>query len=122
MNKNGRFICVLDGVGSWTYRFTDVGKMTKEFVQHIADVYDEQEDGLSLVQIIHKAYTRVKSSGSTTVCAAELAETYDERDEVTLRTLNIGDSGYLLLRPQADNSTTVLFKSESQQHFFNCPH
>ena len=34
------FICVLDGVGGWADSLVDPGKMTKEFISHVRDLYD----------------------------------------------------------------------------------
>jgi len=33
------FICVLDGVGGWIEVLIDSGKMTKQLIKHIDDVY-----------------------------------------------------------------------------------
>lgn len=40
-----------------------------------------------------------------------------------MNTLNLGDSAYMILRPER-GATAVekLFRSESQQHYFNCPY
>ena len=40
-----------------------------------------------------------------------------------MRTLNLGDSGYMILRPKADSSDLEkTFRSKEQQHRFNAPY
>lgn len=46
---NATFICVLDGVGGWVRKLEDVGKMSKEMVGHIAQIYREEYTGNSLM-------------------------------------------------------------------------
>ena len=36
-----KFICVTDGVGGWIRRLVDAGGFTKEYVKHIARLYDQ---------------------------------------------------------------------------------
>lgn len=46
-----------------------------------------------------------------------------DHEEELLRTLNYGDSGYLLLRPNSSNTDVEkIFRTEEQQHYFNCPY
>lgn len=63
----------------------------------------------------------MKAKGATTCVMAELEAHPADADSVSLKTCNLGDSGYLLLRPDEQQSSSVIFKSESQQHYFNCP-
>lgn len=123
-------MAVFDGVGGWIEALIDSGTMTKELVGHIADVYREsrQEGGptRTLHEVLDDAVRRVKAKGSTTAVLAELdghlQMSKSGHEEVNLKTCNLGDSGYLLLRPVAGGGfTSLLYKSESQQHYFNCP-
>ena len=61
------------------------------------------------------------AKGSTTATMVFLKN----GEQMELKTSNIGDSGYMLLRPKSspDGSVSLqkLFRSESQQHYFNCP-
>ena len=38
-----QFICVTDGVGGWSRKLVKTGLMTKEYVGHIASLYDNKE-------------------------------------------------------------------------------
>jgi len=77
----------------------------------------------SLKDILDNASRMTKAKGSSTCVMAEI----DEEDPHLLRTCNLGDSAYMLLRPQhcEDSQPQVkfekLFRSESQQHRFNAP-
>ena len=114
------FICCLDGVGGWITKGIDSGIMTKQIVKHIDDIYQE---GIytDLKNILDLAVKRVTVGGSTTCVMAYIPEESTTSTPI-LRTCNLGDSGYLLLRPSNDKETEILFKSESQQHYFNCPY
>ena len=46
----------------------------------------------------------------------------DTLASVNLRGMNYGDSGYMIVRPNADQTLTKVFRSEEQQHRFNCPY
>ena len=46
----------------------------------------------------------------------------EEGPSPILNTVNLGDSGYLVFRPENDLHMETQFKSESQQHYFNCPY
>ena len=59
------------------------------------------------------------NGGSTTAVMAKIDG--DRKKPVTLKTCNLGDSGYLIVRPSDDGVSTV-FRSTEQQHYFNCPY
>ena len=102
------FICVTDGVGGWIRKLVKTGKFTKEYVRHIAQLYD-QKQYQNLKELLDNASKMTKAKGSSTCVMAEL--TAEEPD--VLKTCNLGDSGYLLVRP-LDNKMEKLFRSASQ--------
>jgi hypothetical protein len=55
--------------------------------------------------------------GSSTCVIAK----FDTSRPNFLKTTNLGDSGYLLLRPDTDGNLQSLFRSKEQQHSFNFP-
>jgi len=61
------------------------------------------------------ANSSTKAKGSTTATLAHLTQDFK------IKTCNLGDSGYLILRP-ADPKIEKVFRSTSQQHYFNCPY
>jgi serine/threonine protein phosphatase PrpC len=89
-----RFICVTDGVGGWIRKLVDTGMFTKEYVKHISSLYDNGEYS-SLKELLDNASQMTKAMGSSTCVMAELTK----EDPLTLKTCNLGDSGYLLVRP-----------------------
>jgi serine/threonine protein phosphatase PrpC len=91
-----RFICVTDGVGGWIRKLVDTGLFTKEYVVHMADLYDKGEY-TSLKDLLDNASKMTKAMGSSTCVMAELTSD----DPLTLKTCNLGDSAYLLARPVA---------------------
>ena len=83
--------------------------MTKEYIQHIANNYDASSNSyISPPDIMDEARLKVKAKGSTTVTMAYL-DSYN-----ALQTCNLGDSGYILLRPEgADFKLKTVHRSES---------
>ena len=45
----------------------------------------------------------------------------DSSAEVNMRAMNLGDSGYMIVRPNADQTLTKLHRSEEMQLRFNAP-
>jgi len=66
-----RFICVTDGVGGWIRKNVDVGLFTKEYVKHIARLYDNGEYS-NLKELLDNASKMTKATGSSTCVMAEL--------------------------------------------------
>ena len=111
-------LCVLDGVGGCIRRLIDVGIMTKEFISHVAAQVDANggvSDEVDLAGILDVANSSTIAKGSTTATVAQLTQDFK------IKTCNLGDSGYLILRP-ADPTIEKVFRSTSQQHYFNCPY
>ena len=108
------FICALDGVGGWISLLIDSGKMTKELIKIIERGY---EPGKSLHELLDESVKKLKQGGSTTCVMAELPETSETKGRNVLKTLNLGDSGYMIVR-----NHEIVFRSESQQHYFDCPY
>lgn len=58
------------------------------------------------------AHTTTRLPGSSTACIVRL-----DRAEGVLRVVNLGDSGFILIR-----NGTVVFKTRALEHFFDCPY
>lgn len=104
-----RFICVTDGVGGWIRKLVDTGLFTKEFVKHIDRLHEEGSCS-SLKELLDESSRLTKAKGSSTCVMAEL----DKVECDVLKTCNLGDSGYWLIRPKDKGQPEVLFKSKSQ--------
>ena len=110
---------VTDGVGGWARKLVDAGKFTKEYVTHIANLYDTG-DFTDLKSLLDNASKMTKASGSSTCVMAQLKD--ESPNE--LFTCNLGDSAYLLLRPSRSEDVVqfeTLFRSATQQSRFNAP-
>jgi len=121
---NERLVCVMDGVGGWIEILVDAGLMTKELTGHIKDTYENRYltgELSTLNQVLDESVKLTKAKGSTTCVLFEVQEEAKDEENIHVKTSNLGDSGYLVLRPTATSLETV-FKSESQQHYFNCPY
>ena len=66
-------------------------------------------------QLLCDAVAESHQTGSCTCTIASL-----EREEATLHTCNLGDSGYLLVR-KSGLDLVSLFRSKEQTHGFNFP-
>ena len=114
-----KFICALDGVGGWITsgdRVIDSGLMTKEYVKHIEDIYESGEYD-DLKDLLEKSVKRISVGGSTTVVMSSISDS-NSKDDIEMKTCNLGDSGFLLLRPNFSKNTnkielTKIAKSES---------
>lgn len=130
-------LCVADGVGGWNESGIDPSKYSnelcenvkKEFIRHGHRYYGQ------LKNIFAEACSKTLSIGSCTfvMCSLDLEKDY-------LHTLNLGDSGYMLIRGIKENALNpnpvvqnlikneevecfkILYRSEEQQHSFNFPY
>jgi protein phosphatase PTC7 len=129
-------LCVADGVGGWNESGVDPSKYSNElcrnvyseFLRHGHKYYSQ------LKSIFAEACAKTFSVGSCTfvMCTLDLEKDY-------IHTLNLGDSGYMLIRGHQEKIThsnkalqkiiknekveslEILHKSEEQQHSFNFP-
>jgi len=96
---NEKLLCVCDGVGGWNKKGIDPALFTRELVENLQIDYSELEGGLQpgmLVRLkellVHSVKKQTKKGSSTCVLAL-----LHEGDPF-LRTLNLGDSAYILAR------------------------
>ena len=103
----------MDGVGGWSRRLVETGKFTKEMAKHIKEIYINEYTGYpgkehapdsqihTLKDVLDQASKRTNLPGSTTCSIAEIVA-YEGKwadDDALLKTCNLGDSGYIILRP-----------------------
>jgi protein phosphatase PTC7 len=137
-------VCVADGVGGWNEMGVDPAKYSNELCLNIKKEFLKtgHQTYSQLKKIFSEACYQTKSQGSCTfaMCTLDLEKEY-------LHTLNLGDSGYMLIRGKGAGSEVktpnkslnnilnknnqnnkesdtfdVLFRSEEQQHSFNFPY
>ena len=115
-------ISVADGVGGWNEVGVDPSLYSNNLCSNIIKYYTELSETYSLKQIFAKSCKDVKHRGSSTCTIA----TFNYKNsKPQLEALNLGDSGYLILRPIVKEDKidfSIIFKSEEQTHGFNFPY
>jgi len=112
-------LVVADGVGGWANKGVNPGLYSKLLTKTILDLA-EKDSSLPLVQLVDTAnWSASKAHMGTATCTALQITGVN-----TIKTLNIGDSGYSIHRRNADNNNEleVVFASEAQQKGFNYPY
>jgi protein phosphatase PTC7 len=130
-------LCVADGVGGWNEIGVDPSKYSKELCTNILKEYFKTGNNNygNLKKIFSKAVENTHSQGSCTFCMCTL-----DLEKDYLHTLNMGDSGYMLIRSKdkeniqnpnkslnkilskESDTFDIVYKSEEQQHSFNFPY
>jgi len=132
-------ICVADGVGGWNEIGVDPSKYSNELCNNIKREYLTygHKYNYNPKSIFIEAAKKTISQGSSTFCMCTL-----DFEKNYLHTVNMGDSGYMIIRDFATNSKfegnleniikknedekiidlKILFKSAEQQHQFNFPY
>ncbi len=88
-------------------------------LQNDSQIEMEENDCEKLKMILSQAHEFVQTKqayGSSTVCLLSL-EFYDTSEFSVLSSINVGDSGYMVIRDKK-----VLFKTQSQSHRYNAPY
>jgi protein phosphatase PTC7 len=89
-------IVVADGVGGWGEVGIDPGLFSKALVKFIEEEYLKNPNG-TLKNYLIEAVKRNKHTGSST-CVLAKFDKVRENNKVYLKTCNLGDSGYMLIR------------------------
>lgn len=112
-----RLLAVADGVGGWADQGVDPALYSKSLIQSVSRLFNANEERYleSPKSLVVDGASRVKERGSSTLVVATLAA------EGTLRTANVGDSGYMILREMAAGKYDLVHKSVEQTHSFNFP-
>lgn len=119
-------VAVADGVGGWAEAGIDPALFSRELCRNITDIYEKSvqqntpEKQTSVIskprELLVQAVAESRQQGSSTavICMLDHQKNY-------LHTANLGDSGYLLLRKNGYDLTTV-YRSKEQTHGFNFPY
>ena len=125
VTENDKIAGVADGVGGWVEMGIDAGAFSRELMAG-AKKFANDEDSLDPGAILASAYFSTTALGTCTACIVAL-----DGDE--LRAINVGDSGFSILRRQINPSKdteelnddppqwSLYFQTTEQTHFFNCP-
>ena len=96
-----KLLVVADGVGGWIMQGIDSGLFSKQLVADIGYFFN-LNNAWELRHILVECVKVNKNTGSSTAVLAK----FDTSRENYLKATNLGDSGYLILRPNADGSLT----------------
>lgn len=102
---------VADGVGGWEAHGIDSGLFSKQLVKDIKQIFDNDKR-VPLKEVLRKSVARNNNIGSSTVTMA----TFDLNRPDVILTTNLGDSGYIIIRPSLKKPRTLkkVFRSEAQ--------
>jgi len=110
VTSDQKAIGVADGVGGWSMHGIDPAIYANSVMNDAKYAYENTELKLPL-ELLSYAYERAKTiQGSSTACILTLSGT-------TLRTANIGDSGFMIIR-----DGNIVYRSKEQLHSFNYPY
>jgi len=112
-------LVVADGVGGWANWGVNSGDYSRSLCNHIKKIAQDFKDDSEATpkKILVSAALRTTVVGSSTCCLALI-----DKKEKKLKVANIGDSGYLIARPQADGTLSLVHISGEQLHSFNFPY
>ncbi|KAL5016439.1 hypothetical protein ScPMuIL_006028 [Solemya velum] len=117
-DKSADVIGVADGVGGWRNYGIDPSAFPHALMKTCERMVKEGRiHPRSPANIIEASYDelleqKIPLLGSSTACIVSLY-----REEQTIYTANLGDSGFLVVR-----SDEVVHRSQEQQHYFNTPY
>ncbi|KAH7469056.1 hypothetical protein KRP22_004199 [Phytophthora ramorum] len=120
------FICgdtvgVADGVGGWARKGIDSGEYSRTLMSSAQRTVRAADKTPTPLQVLTVAHRSAQCPGSSTACIVQL-------DELLLRAINLGDSGFLQCRllpdPEEVGATKwqVIHDTPNQCHYFNCPY
>ena len=114
---DSKILVVADGVGGWINQGVDSGLFSKGLVQLVHKSHSEN-NAKELKNILVDAVKTNKHIGTSTAVLAK----FDTTRHDVIKTTNLGDSGYVLFRPNQEGKLEKLFRSEEQQWSFNFPY
>ena len=108
-----------DGVGGWAEYGVDPGIISHRLLQLTRDEAAAEEK-ISPVEALSRAFSKVRTDGSVEVGSTTVCLGFFRVDPVlSLSTLNIGDSGFVVFRPTSYKK--VVHVSTPLQHFGGAP-
>jgi len=112
ISNDGRAIGVADGVGGWGEIGVDPGLYSKQFMSGSAHAVNNlnMTDPVDILTYGYESASHLQ--GSTTALIMIISQ-----DGTELRSANVGDSGYLIIR-----NNKIIVRTQEQQHQFNFPY
>lgn len=127
-------IATNDGVGAWAQRERGCAPLWSRLIVHFWALAAEkegygrknEEEEPKMVEWLEKAYEDTKTAlsggdewfGTTTASGALL---HWKGEKMVVHVTQLGDCKILIVRPTEDNKGEVLFATQEQYHYFDCP-
>lgn len=113
-----RLVAVADGVGGWKDMGVDSGLFSRELMELVGNYVSETSD-VDPYAVMEHAYKNVEAIGTSTICVLSV-------QKGKLTGCNLGDSGFAVFRRggepgDASEEYKIVFRTDDQTHFFNCP-
>ncbi|CAH0475012.1 unnamed protein product [Peronospora belbahrii] len=118
---SGNTVGVADGVGGWARKGIDSGEYSRALMNSAKRTVTTADKTPTPLQLLTLAHQSAQCPGSSTACIVQL-------DVMSLRAINLGDSGFLLCRLHPDEKVggamrwQVVHETSNQCHYFNCPY
>jgi serine/threonine protein phosphatase PrpC len=133
-----RMIAVAGCVGRNNEHEIDIGKYSKRLIRTVGEIYEEKPNATPKEILLEADSKLIKEEGSSTFVMA----IFDPKNKKLVTTM-IGDSGYMIVRPERDgyyqniiykqvlfdlifanvnSSNGVFYRSFKQLHSLNCPY
>lgn len=132
------FIGANDGVGAWAKREKGHAALWSRLILHFwaleaeKDHYGEKSDKPDTVGYLQRAYENTKQAtadanaeaepngwqGTTTAAGALITSDHEDPPHPVVVVTQLGDGRVMVVRPR---NKEVLFKTEEQWHWFDCP-
>ena len=116
-------MCVADGVGGWVEQGVDPAHFSNALLFYVTKFINSQPNIPEPSAMLQDAFDHVLAdesvwAGSSTACLVRL-----DASKGVLSSANLGDSGYVHLRPHGDEGRMeVVYLSPPQQYGFNTPY
>lgn len=115
-------MAVADGVGGWVEQGIEPAKYANALLYYLTRGINSAANVPSPRELLDYAFDHTQAdagveAGSSTACIVRL-----DAAKGALASANLGDSGYLLLRPDEGGRLQSVFVSPAQQYGFNCPY
>ena len=116
VSRDAKTIMVADGVGGWGEVDVDSGLFSRFLTAQVKKIL-EARPSFSLKETLVQAVKDNPHGGSTTAVLAQL-----EASGSNMKTLNLGDSGYLIVRRDKKGQVEKVFRSKEQTYEFDFPY
>lgn len=111
-------LSVADGVGGWNLRGIDPSKYSRKLTKNIKELVDSDREKYiqNAKLLLVEAAQKNDEIGSSTFVVLTL-----DNNEQKVKTANVGDSGFIILKKNEKGDYNIKYESVSQQHSFNFP-